>query len=177
MANRASVDVAAFANRFDDLRSQELPAALGKPVVLSNGLNAHVSGVELSGTVSVTPFWQLHAAYSHLWERFFADPTSRDTTHGTGEANDPAGLFSLRSYLDLGPITVDAFIRAAGRRPFPQVNRYSEANLRFGWRPQRRLELSVLGGDLLHPYHIEFAAGTPRERFKRSVEGRATWQF
>jgi iron complex outermembrane receptor protein len=39
-----SFEAATFANRYDDLRSQELPASAGAPVVLGNGLNASTSG-------------------------------------------------------------------------------------------------------------------------------------
>ena len=120
---RFSVDVATYANRYDDLRSQERPTTAGQPIVLGNGLNARTSGADLTGTFSLTSWWQTHASYSYLWELFTVDPTSRDTTGGSSEANDPAHLFSFRSYIDLPRhLQFDAFVRFTSRRPRPVVD-------------------------------------------------------
>jgi outer membrane receptor protein involved in Fe transport len=100
-SDSASFDVAAFANDYGDLRSQELPAAPGAPFVLANGLNARTSGVEIAATMSITPRWQAHASYGYLWERFSRDADSRDVSNGVNEANDPSNLFSARTSLGL----------------------------------------------------------------------------
>jgi iron complex outermembrane receptor protein len=49
--------------------------------------------------------------------------------------------------------------------------------VRLGWRPSSRLDLSVVGQNLLHDRHEEFAAGTPRELFERGVYIRSAWRF
>jgi iron complex outermembrane receptor protein len=57
------------------------------------------------------------------------------------------------------------------------VDRYTELNLRLGWRLGRNLELSVVGQNLLHRHHQEFAAGTPREYVVRGGHLRFDWAF
>lgn len=173
-----SFDVATFANKYDDLRSQELPAAPGSPVVLGNGLDARTSGVEIAATASPTRWWQAHASYGYLWERFSRDAGSRDITNGASEANDPSHLFSVRTSLDLPrKFEVDAVVRYVSRLPKPVVEPYTELMARIGWRQSDRWELSVVGQNLLHDRHEEFAAGTPRELFERGVCVRSAWRF
>ena len=60
--SRVAIDVAAFANRYDQLRSQELPTAPGQPVTLRNLLNARTSGVEVSATFQPSRRWRLHGS-------------------------------------------------------------------------------------------------------------------
>ena len=99
-------------------------------------------------------------------------------TGGASEANDPAQLFSLRSYLDLPHrLELDGFVRYAGRRPQPPLDAYAEATIRLGWRIRTGWDLSLIGENLVHRHHLEFAAGTPLERFERAVHLRSTWHF
>jgi iron complex outermembrane receptor protein len=146
--------------------------------VLGNGLTAKTSGVEVAATASLTEWWQAHASYSYLWERFSHEAGSRDVSNGSNEANDPSHLFSARTSADLPRgFEVDALLRYASRLPQPVVEPYAELTLRIGWRPSSRWELSIVGQNLLHNRHEEFAAGTPRELFERGVYGRSTWRF
>ena len=54
-SDRLSVDVAVYVNRYDDLRSQELPTGPGQPIVLANMLNALSRGVEVSTAAQRRP--------------------------------------------------------------------------------------------------------------------------
>jgi iron complex outermembrane receptor protein len=54
---------------------------------------------------------------------------------------------------------------------------YAELTLRLGWQRTDRWQLSIVGQNLLHDRHEEFAAGTPRELFERSVYVRSAWRF
>ena len=47
-APRASLDVAAYRNVYDDLRSEEFPARAGEPILLKNLMNARTWGTEIS---------------------------------------------------------------------------------------------------------------------------------
>jgi iron complex outermembrane receptor protein len=173
-----AVDVATFFNDYDDLRSQELPTAPGQPVTLGNGLTARTTGVEIGATTSITAHWQAHGSYSYLWQQFLPAEGSTDTTNGTSEANDPSHLFSVRTSIDLPRnIEADAALRYASQLPFPVVNAYTELTARLGWRPRPEWELSVVGQNLLHPRHEEFAGGTPRELFERGAYVRVAWRF
>ncbi len=50
-----------------------------------------------------------------------------------------------------------------------------ELNARIGWRPRTKVELALVGQDLLHGQHPEFGANTPRRvEFERSVRALLT---
>jgi iron complex outermembrane receptor protein len=173
-----AVDIAGFANRYDDLRSQEAPDAPGEPIALKNTLNARTSGVEFGATAKPARWWQLHGSYSYLHEAFSTDPGSRDLNGQTSEANDPSNLFALRSSVDLPHrLEFDAFLRHVGPLPNPAVDGYTELNLRLGWHVRPSWELAVVGDNLLHARHLEFAGGTPREPYERNAFIRSTWAF
>lgn len=176
-SDRLSVDVAAYINRYDDLRSQELPASAGEPIVLANRLNALARGVELMTSVQVAAWWQTHVAYAYHWKELTFDPGSRDVTGGASEANDPTYLFKVRSYMNGGPFEFDLFLRAIGSLPQPAVEAYQELDGRLGWRVRPGWDLSLLGKNLLAPRHLEFKAGTAPELYERSVSLRSTWRF
>jgi iron complex outermembrane receptor protein len=176
--DRMSFDLATFVNRYTDLRSQELPLAPGQPIRLANMLNARTAGAEMSAAIQLFPRMRLHASYTYLWKRFSFDLGSRDATGGASEANDPAHLWGFRTYIDLGRAAeLDAMLRFASDLPSPAVPAYTELNVRLGWRVTPRFDLSVIGQNLLHDRHQEFAAGTPREYIMRGMHLRADWRF
>ena len=176
--DRVMFDVAVFANRYDDLRSQEPPSVPGGPFVLANGLSARTSGVEIASTAILTSRWQVHASYSHLSKTLSLDPDSFDVSRGANEGNDPSHLFLARTSVDLPRhFETDAVVRHFSPLPQPAVEAYTELTARFGWRPSTNWDLSVIGQNLLHPHHEEFAAGTPRELFERGVFVRSAWRF
>jgi iron complex outermembrane receptor protein len=58
------------------------------------------------------------------------------------------------------------------------VPSYLELNARLGWHPTARLELSVVGENLLHAQHPEYGFPEPtRVEIQRSVFGRIQWQL
>jgi iron complex outermembrane receptor protein len=177
LSDRISIDLAGYLNRYDDLRSQELPSRAGEPVVLANLLNALSRGVELSTSVQLAPWWQTHASYTYHWKDLTFDTASRDATRGASEANDPSHLFKLRSYINGGPVEFDVFVRALGALPQPAVDAYTEMDARVGWRVRPGWNLSVIGNNLLSPRHLEFRAGTAPELYERAVSVRSIWRF
>ena len=176
---RVAFDVAAFANRYDELRSQELPTAPGQPVTLRNLLNAVTSGAELSATFQPIDRWRIHGSYAYLYEDFSVDQGSTDRFDGMFEANDPSHMFSLRSYTDLpGGFQLDGMFRSISSRPSPRVPAYAELDLRLGWTVRPGWELSLGGQNLLHDRHTEFASpGAPQYDFERAAYLRSIWRF
>jgi len=176
---KMAFDLAVYANRYDDLRSQELPAAPGNPVLLRNLLNAFTTGIETSGTFQAAANWRVHGSYAYLYQDFSADPASTDSSNGMFEANDPSHMFKLRSYLDLPRgFQFDGSFRAVSSRPAPEVPAYAELDLRLGWIVRPGWELSLVGQNLLNDRHAElFSPGAPRYEFERAVHVRSTWRF
>lgn len=177
-ASRASLDVAAYTNVYGDLRSEEFPTRAGQPIRLANLMNARTWGTEISGTVLIVPGWRAHAGYTYLHEAFTFDPGSNDPTKGANEFNDPAQTFKLRSSADLpGGFELDGFLRHVGQLPHPAVPAYTELDLRVGWHPSARWEVSLVGQSLLHPHHPEFQLASPtREEFQRGAYVRLVWR-
>ncbi len=173
-----SLDLAAFYNVYDRLRSQEPPASGAPfPITLANHLNARTYGAELQLNVQAAPGWRLFGAYTWFHKRLSFDPESRDPTGGVQEGNDPVHRFAVRSYLDLpGRVELDAWLRYVDRLPDPFIPSYTELDLRLGWWPSERLELVLAGQNLLHGRHAEFATARPEE-VQRSVYGKAIWRF
>ena len=176
---RLAVDVAAFMNRYDNLRSTEVTGR-GIPFIeLGNRLNADANGIEIAATVQPFDPWRVHGSYAFLDKTITFDPGSNDFYRGAVEGNDPAHLFALRSYLDLpGGFELDAIYRHTGRRPAPAISPYDELNLRLGWTVRAGWELSLIGQNLLHEYHPELStAGGGRFAFRRGVYARSAWRF
>jgi iron complex outermembrane receptor protein len=173
-----SVDLATFYNVYDHLRSQERPASGAPiPITLANKLNAETYGAELRLNVQAAPWWRLYSSYTYFRKDLSFDPGSTDVTGGISEGNDPDHRFALRSYVDLpGRVELDAWLRYVDRLPAPRVPAYAELDLRLGWRATDRLELSLVGQNLLHDQHAEFFTAVPKE-VERSVYGKATWRF
>jgi iron complex outermembrane receptor protein len=174
------VDVAAFYNVYDNLRSYE-PAAPPAvfPYHFDNMLNADTWGIEVRTSLQATPWWRLHAAYTYLGKDLTFDPGSYDPTNGNLEGNDPRNRFTLRSQMDLARgFELDGTLRYMGRLPSPVVPAYTELDVRLGWQATDRLELSLVGQNLLHPRHPEFGAPSPlREEVQRGAYGKVTWRF
>jgi iron complex outermembrane receptor protein len=134
--------------------------------------------VELAGDVQLLERWLVHASYTGQRVALAPLPGSRDTTNALLEADDPAHMFSVRSYLNLpGDFELDGFFRAVGKLRASNLPGYEELDARFGWHVSDRLELAIVGRDLLHSRHAEFAGGAVQRRyFQREVVFRVTWQ-
>lgn len=174
----ASVEITAFYNVYDHLRSQEPPAnGAPFPITLANNLNAETYGAEARFNVQIAPWWRLYNSVAYLHKDLSLDPGSRDPTGGTGEGNDPDYHFTIRSFIDLpGRFELDAWLRHVDELPAPFVPAYTELDIHLGWRMSDRLELALVGQNLLHDQHQEFPSPVPKE-VQRGVYGKATWRF
>jgi iron complex outermembrane recepter protein len=172
--------VNAFYNDYDELRSQEpTPGAPGGlPLVLGNRLEAETYGVELSGRLDVSPRVHLFTGLTWLETDLHLEPGSGDPTGGAPEANDPDFHGFLRLDLDLARgFELGATLRHVGALPAPEIPAYTELDLRLGWRPRQRLELAVVGQNLLDGHHPEFGNPTSREEVERGIYGEVVWHF
>jgi iron complex outermembrane receptor protein len=174
-----SVDATVFRHAFDDLRSQDLPEGGGLPITIGNTLEGDSTGVEVGVNVQPAPRWRTHIGYTFLRSEVRGQPGSRDVSGGSAESNDPNHLFQLRSSLDLPyALELDATLRGVGELPDPRVPAYAELSLRLGWRAAPRLDLWVVGHDLLHASHPEAGPDLPaRVHFERAVRVGVTMRF
>lgn len=165
-----SLDATVFAHDYDDLRSQESPAASPIPIIVGNSLHGHSAGVELGANVQPIGAWRTHVSYTFIDTDISRDPDSRDVGGGSSEANDPSHLFSVRSSVDLGRgVQIDGLVRHVGALPNPVVPAFTEVNARVAWAVSR-VEVALIGQDLAHARHPEFGPDTStRLEFERGV--------
>jgi iron complex outermembrane receptor protein len=192
MPHSVLVDVAAFHNRYTGLSSLEIEtpfidSADGRivvPIRNENLSDGQTTGAELLGTVSPRQTWRLTATYAYV----DVDITTHGMDANRGKFYDgatPRHQFGLRSFLDLpGSFQFDAQLRSlsAVRRLPPVVSGqgipgYSEMELRLAWHGWRRMELSLVGQNLLHDHHSEFGPAGQRGEIERAVYGKVAWGF
>jgi iron complex outermembrane receptor protein len=180
-AERLSFSVAVFYHDYDDLRSIELATRPGPvPLVLANGQEGKSYGSELVARYRATDWWQLQAGWSELRVEIRPKPGSIDRTFGAAEAADAKHHLSVRSSFDLPRnLELDAGYRYVSRltNPILLTPGYSELDLRLGWEPVPRLEVSITGQNLLHDRHVEFAAPSSGQSIERGVFAKAVWGF
>jgi len=176
---RVSLSIAAFYNDYDNLRSVEkVNPPTNFPLVLGNGQKGESYGAELTADYRVTDWWRLRAGYTPLHVRIRPKPGSTDTSFGSSESHDPEHQVFLRSSMDLpGNFEFDASFRYVTRIANQAVPAYAEMDVRVAWKPTARLELSIVGQNLLHDHHAEFGAVTTRQEIERGVYGKVAWRF
>ena len=176
---RVSVSIAAFYNDYDNLRSLERvnPPALF-PVVIGNGQKGESYGAELTADYQVTDWCRLHAGYTELQIHIRPKAGSTDTTSGSSESHDPNHQFFFRASLDLPcHLEFDSVFRYVTHIANLGVPAYGEVDLRLAWQPLAKLEISVVGQNLLHDHHAEFGAAATRQEIERAVYGKVVWRF
>jgi len=191
-----ALDATAFYNSYDRLRVLQtgqgfaetvgsVPVDFVQPFQLANLMHGHTYGVEVAGEWSPVPWWRLHAAYSYLRIKMFLDAPSTDTINkGDAEGDSPRHQFTLRSGVDLGKrVEFDIWLRGADRLPYVDgvsIPGYLTMDARLGWKPLPKLELSLVGQNLLHRRSPEFIPefiNTFASEVQRSVYGKVTWKF
>jgi len=186
--------LSAFYNDYHDLRSATATPTTATyvfpyPVYFQNNVEGDTYGLELSGSYQLLDWWRLHAGYDLLRENIHAEPGRSDATGATNETADPQQQLALRSSMDLPhAVTLDAALRwvdtvhinngPTGGPVTGTVPSYFGLDSRLAWRVNARLEVSVVGQNLLHARHIEYGFPLPlREQIVRSVFGKITWAY
>jgi iron complex outermembrane receptor protein len=167
---RVLLDFATFFNGYGELTSLEpqdpVAESGGVPRVVvpyrfGNGLDGRTWGAEAEVDFAARKGLSLHASYSFLRMDLAPGPGSVDTTSEAAELASPHHQGLLRASVDLGrTVTLDGTLRGVARLEGPGVPGYVTADLRTAWRVTDRLELALVGRDLLQDHHLEFV-GTP----------------
>ena len=182
---RVLVSLAAFYNRYDDIRSVGPGPGAPAPLYVQNNVEGHTHGLELDSTCEITPEWRMRAGYALLVESIGVKSGRTDLNNGLSEVADPRNQFSLRSSwdlprrleLDAGVRWVDELRVNSGGAP-ASVPAYWEMDVRLAWRPVEDLEISLVGQNLLHDQHREYGAASPtREEIERSVYAKVAWRY
>jgi iron complex outermembrane receptor protein len=184
------VDVAAFYNHYGDLFSEDIigspyletnpgPPHILIPAEFGNGLVGTTTGGEIAPEWKVTDRWRLRASYSFLQMELTRGTGSLDVGSAPGiEGSSPRHQVLIQSAFDLSKaFNLDLAYRYISALPAETVNSYSTADARFAWQAKEHWQLSVVGRNLLQPYHYESGGDPgPLVGVKRSVYGQITWR-
>lgn len=163
-----SYSATVYYSDFDRLRTLEPQA--NRSNVFSNLGQGSSRGIEMWSQWQPSPVWRLNGGLVLQRVETSLKPGSRDGSGGSALAsNDPSRHWLLRSSHDLSDrLQLDLTLRHTSSLPQPSVPGYSELDVQWLWRPQERVELALLGQNLLHAAHTEFG-GTGRSVFERSI--------
>jgi iron complex outermembrane receptor protein len=187
-----SLDVAAFFNTYHGLESLEsspsffepnfVTPLLVHPIVLGNEMRGTTQGVEASVNVKITHRWTLSPGYSFLKMNLHTNPTSLDTVSvANTEGSNPDHQAQLRSHVELPRgFSWDANAYFVDSLPVQPVPSYTRLDTQVGWRLAERVELNLVGQNLLQDHHGEFndfLQSVNSSLVKRSAYAKITWQF
>ncbi|MGC2061856.1 MAG: TonB-dependent receptor [Thermodesulfovibrionales bacterium] len=187
-----SVDAAVFYNVYDKLRTTEpgtpflevdsFVPHLVVPISAANNAKGKTYGVELSVDWRPLSFWRIQTAYTFLEMHLHRNEGSADTTIEQIAGNNPRHQVSLRSSLDLrSDLELDGWLRYVSDLPAVGIKSYVTLDTRIAWRPVKRLEISIVGQNLLDNRHPEQATevylATQPTEIRRGFYGKVTWGF
>ncbi|WP_307731166.1 TonB-dependent receptor plug domain-containing protein [Massilia agilis] len=175
--SKLSWSATAFASHYDGLRTLE--PGTGQGALFQNLGKGRVRGIELWGAWQPLPSWRLSAGGVVQDVEFSLKPGSSDLARQTSLAsNDPHSYWSVKSSHDLpGNLRADLSLRHVGQLPNPVVPAYTELDARLAWPASGRVELALVGRNLLHSTHAEFGDARTRQVFARSVMLTAAVRF
>jgi iron complex outermembrane receptor protein len=187
---RFSVDIAAFYNQYEGLRSfapadplvdfqSSIPTIRGYAI---NGLEGETYGGEISATWHATDWWRLRAHYSLLFTQIHQASLTPDlSTEAALEGTSPQQQFLLRSSLDLSrSIELDSTLRYVDSLPALALQSYLVVDVRLGWRASENVELSVVGQNLFRSRHEEFKSSfvpVATSEVETGIYGKVTIRF
>ncbi|MDH3560056.1 MAG: TonB-dependent receptor [Gammaproteobacteria bacterium] len=183
--NRWSLDLAAFYNEYDELRTLD-PASMSPADILmpfANRMDGETYGIELAAQWQIRRGWDMHASYSHINTALHLVDGSSDSAAKSGGESTPQQQAAIWSSVKLGrDLEFDAALRHVDDISVNRVeiDSYTELDLRLGWRPRTGIEISLTGQNLLDNQHTEFLPdfiATQPTAIERSIHVKGTLEF
>jgi iron complex outermembrane receptor protein len=186
-----TIDIAAFANVYDDLRSFD-PAAPGIeltppvphiriPVDVQNKLRGESYGVEVAGNWNVTPDWRLSASYTFLTLQLHQSSSSTDIVNQSLiEGSSPRNQFQLHSYYNITKdLEINSGLYYVEHLRSGDVPSYLRLDAAVTWRPTKDLEFTIGVQNALDDRHAEFgnSLNTVASEIPRSVFAQLVWKY
>ncbi len=187
--DRLSVDLAAYYNYYDQLRSSTLgapivgfpgPMDVTVPVGVANAIDAHGWGAELSTRLRATSWWTLLLNYTYMQLSVNDDDGITTGLVDPVQESTPRHQVQLGSQVDLPwGFELDGSLAWVDQTNGGAVSDYLRLDTRFGWRPRDDLEISIVGQNLTNAAHAESLSSsfTQRTLIPRSVYGTVAWRW
>jgi iron complex outermembrane receptor protein len=180
--------VSTFFNRYDDLLSVESSPPVPEtdtsstrlilPLHLRNGVRAQTSGGEVSGLWDLRKWWRVTGSYSLALLDARNKPESNDaSTVRQLEGDSSRHKVAAQSSFELPRrFELNLMFRHVSSVPNQGIPSYSTGDAWLAWRLHPRLELSVVGRNLLQPSHVEYRENPgPLAAIRRSAYVKMTW--
>jgi iron complex outermembrane receptor protein len=190
IGSTASVDVAAFRGRYDNLPTLEPqapvfeatpgPAHLLLAQQTANLMEATTTGLELSAQWSPHPVWQLDASYTALRLTPFVDAASQDAQAPFFDGNAPRRQWQVRSTTQIGARThTQTAVYHVGALRQLHVPAYARFDTYVEVTLGRGFAAIVSGRNLLDASHAEFTSteAIAGSSIPRSARVQLRWQF
>jgi iron complex outermembrane receptor protein len=106
-------------------------------------------------------------------------PGSLDVGSAPGiVGSSPQHQVLAQSSLDLPKrLSLDLSFRYVSALPAQTIAAYSTGDARLGWSVGHNLEFSVVGSNLLQPYHVEYASDPgPNVAIRRNFYVKVVWK-
>jgi iron complex outermembrane receptor protein len=170
-----SYSVTAFHHEYDKLRSAQ---AVPGGIIIANGFEGSANGVEAWGNLQATPTWRLSGGVTTLNKTIRLKPGAIDPLGPANLGNDPDYQVMLRSSLNVtASQDFDVMVRRVSNLPQPFVRGYTAVDMRYGWRVNRTLEVSLTAQNLFDSGHVEFVAPGGASEIPRSVFVKAQFRM
>ena len=196
LTDRLSMDIAAFYNKYDNLRTVEMAGMAGismsdsadyliVPLYIDNMMSGNTYGLEVLLNLKALEWWNIQVVYSLLETNLKVNKDSKDQWSEKYVDIAPQNQVSFRSSLNFGNTDIDLWLRYVdnilwGSFDYKAPDSYITLDLRVGWRPIKNLEFSIVGQNLIDSRHAEFRPelmDTVPTEVERSVYGKITWTF
>jgi iron complex outermembrane recepter protein len=156
ISSRLSFDITSYYNNYDNLQTIESNAGSD---VFANLMEGNSYGVESAVEWQPKKVWKLKANYTFIKMNLNLKDGSSSTSSTNQENNTPTHQFQIHSYLDLpNNLEFDAALYYSNEISAMGIPAYFRTDLRLGWRPQKQLELSLVGQNLFDTQHPESSA-------------------
>ncbi len=185
LGGQVSVDLTAFYNEYDDLRTVDIyTPAPPLEASFNNNMEGNTLGLEIDTHWEIRPWLVLNANYTHLEIDLDLKNGSTDLVSLGIEDASPEHQANLWIEADLDhDVELDAGLRYVGSivtPGFPRIPAYVALDMRLGWAPRSGLELSITGQNLLDSAHPEFNPDfifSMPTGVERSITGKITLNF
>lgn len=192
ITERLFVDATTYYNDYKNLRTFDArPATVTLDVpnlaytyvynlTYGNKAEAHSTGFELAANWAPLQSWQLKLSYTYF--NLVVDPDAGHDGLGAQELSDQSPMHQalLRSQHELGEQwEFDWAVKQYDELPNDEIERYTDMDLRLGYRATPEVDLSLVGRDIFSSPRAEFQdtiQGPYRTEMARSVHLQATWR-
>jgi iron complex outermembrane recepter protein len=182
LSSSLSLDLSTYYGRYDDLRSLT-PGAIviedGQPiapVLTTNKARGHSGGGTLALNWRPVQRLRLRGSYTFLdMTAELEDSVPPGTVPNLNVGFSPEHMATLSGSVFLGGgLETWVGMRYVSALRNPEVRSFVEADARLAWTISSAFTVAIVGQDLFHERHAEFAGGTA---VPRRGELHVTWRF